>query len=314
MCIIVYKNKAEGKFIDSNLKAALDYNPDGIGIMYPKYNGRMEVIKGLGSDAEKREMFDKHFNDVPKAALHLRYTTVGDTNLNNCHPFQVCSFEEDGVDLWMMHNGTIHAAPDYDEGMSDTYHFVEYYLRDIIRGNPDILRNSHFIDMVETYIDDSKLLFMDGWGHTVIVNEELGETVDECWLSNTYSIAGATRGSSKNAVDNWGWGKDDYDYNEYMDDLERYNDTSTGIGYQDWLLDNGYPTDMIQALKGMSDLERQWYIEENSDDIVDIMEDLLSYSKDVGNKLVSNTASAPPFSSFPRAVPLNHNRKAVSNG
>lgn len=72
--------------------------------------------------------------------LHVRHTTAGQTDLDNCHPFDVYYNQKTGRHVLFMHNGTLHEFKskkpgtyhnswiDDDSGPSDTKNFVDKIL------------------------------------------------------------------------------------------------------------------------------------------------------------------------------------------
>ena len=76
-----------------------------------------------------------------------------------------------------------------DVDKSDTHQYVKWVLRPMLAHNPELLYKSDWRDMIEESIGSDKLLFLDGSnGKFTIINEDHGETMDNMWLSNTYSI------------------------------------------------------------------------------------------------------------------------------
>tara|TARA_R100001086_G_C11791307_1_gene246287 strand:- start:343 stop:978 length:636 start_codon:yes stop_codon:yes gene_type:complete len=88
-----------------------------------------------------------------------------------------------------MHNGPQLPTPMIDVDKSDTHQYVKWILRPMLAQNPELLYNNDWKEMIEGSIGSDKLLFLDGSnGKFTIINEDHGETMDNMWLSNTYSI------------------------------------------------------------------------------------------------------------------------------
>ena len=117
-------------------------------------------------------------------ALHFRMATAGVKNQSNCHPFQILSLEEDGMDLWMMHNGTFFDYREDASGRSDTAMFAAH-LTYRMRNEGFSLAKPECIQELEDNASWNKLLFMNGWGDVVIINEGGGAREEECWYSYT---------------------------------------------------------------------------------------------------------------------------------
>jgi predicted glutamine amidotransferase len=84
-------NKIRQQLLGTNLLIENIYgkNGDGLGIMYASDDG-LVVTKGLPSAASGfREMVESLPDDDREVALHARWRTHGDIDLDNCHPYQV---------------------------------------------------------------------------------------------------------------------------------------------------------------------------------------------------------------------------------
>lgn len=202
MCLIVYYPDVENCWFDEeDFETSYESNSDGIGIMYAN-NGRVRVHKSMGEFAKQKRLWRSQVGIRP-FAMHQRMRTHGETDMQNVHPYPILTHEQHGYDLYMMHNGIIN-VPEYDSNLSDTWHFVEYYLRPILETNHELWLDPHFQDMVEDFIGyGSKLLFMNGDGRVRLYNEKKGTWKNGCWLSNTYSIARVSYSSYFGFDDDW---------------------------------------------------------------------------------------------------------------
>lgn len=226
MCVII--RKPEGiVFPDDLLENCADNNPHGWGIMYPE-SGRVRVVKSMDND-EFLSVYET-LKDLP-LGIHFRYRTHGNQDLANAHPFQVLDKDEHGQDLWVMHNGVISGLTETDKRMSDTWHFVEAYLRPILSHAPDLIHEARFRELIDGRIGSgSKLLFLDGDGRFATVGDTKGTTVNGCWLSNSYSHNARGTRAAKNAAKSnppastqygksyagvYGGGNAEYDYEGY---------------------------------------------------------------------------------------------------
>lgn len=108
MCVIIHNPK--GKSISEDIiEKSERYNPDGFGIAY--LDGDREVRHTMNY-AKARE----HINSGRPYVAHYRKTTVGGTNIHQCHPFIVKDRttpifgrvkQSHGKAHWMFMNGTV---------------------------------------------------------------------------------------------------------------------------------------------------------------------------------------------------------------
>lgn len=191
MCLIAYKPNEDATFTEEQFDRMIFQNSDGLGLMYRTVDNRIAVIKTMGSDKKKRAIYRK-YKDISHYAMHARIRTHGETNMDNCHPYEILNKDKgDPIDLFLMHNGVITHAPNIDVKMSDTWNFIEGVLKPIAKANLDLIWNNKAIQkMLEEFIGYSKLLLMrsdDVESPILILNEQKGSTVEGVWLSNTYS-------------------------------------------------------------------------------------------------------------------------------
>jgi len=168
-------------------------NDDGLGIMY-RENGRVKVAKSVGTQDERFALFREH-RDKPCWAMHSRMRTHGEINEDNCHPYKIMDIDDgDPIDMYMMHNGVLSNAPSIDKKQSDTWHYVEYILKPLIKNNANLFwDNDHINSLIQDHIGKTnKFLFMrsdDVEYPVLILNHGAGVERNGMWLSNTYSIA-----------------------------------------------------------------------------------------------------------------------------
>lgn len=193
MCLIAHFPKLTGKvetFKDRYFEDSWKRNSDGWGCMFPE-NGKVEVYRATEFD-EALELYEKYKNK-PNFAMHFRLGTSGTKDIHNVHPFQVLDKEENGIDLYMMHNGII-STIERKKSMCDTWHFVEHYLKPILKHDYTLLMKGEIEDLIESKIGrGSKLLFTyanDKYAGVHIIHEKQGDWLnkDEVWVSNKYSI------------------------------------------------------------------------------------------------------------------------------
>jgi predicted glutamine amidotransferase len=213
MCLILLK-PANAEFDERLLANAQDTNPHGVGFMMPSGKGTVYAAKGLWTPEKVLQFWRKHQHKT--IAVHFRMRTQGQIDIENCHPFQVLRKERNGIDLWMMHNGTIHTGHKSEPNKSDTYNFVQYTLKPLLAAHPGRIYDEDFQRFISNKIGNwNKLLFMDGAGRTIIINQNRGTVRNGCWLSNTYSIRDRTPARA--------WGRSSkYDDSYYFDYNENW--------------------------------------------------------------------------------------------
>ena len=186
MCLIITGKSAQIRSTLLNTSGMLadifSSNPDGIGIMYGSAKG-LRVVKTLPKNIGDATAFIRKLpTDDRDLAIHFRWTTHGHTDLSNCHPYDVTP----GY-IAMMHNGVLHTGNAKDTARSDTYHFIQDYLRDAVHEAPSLVHNEGFLTMVAEFIGDNRFVFMDGEGRMSHVNYDQGIEHDGLWFSNTYA-------------------------------------------------------------------------------------------------------------------------------
>jgi predicted glutamine amidotransferase len=212
MCLII-KRDPEFTIPYEKFKSALVVNPDGYGLSYPDNGGLVTLRDPYKADPEKlyrlinEDLFDKDL------LIHLRFNTVGETNLRNTHPFPILERKTDGVDLRMAHNGTLFSyKAKAKNGESDTRVFVREFVRPLFKRmakamDPEELLSDTFIkQLLEDKLSASSVLtFLDSNGNSLICNAEgNGGKQDEGWYySNVYSFNKTHREPAKPTVVNY---------------------------------------------------------------------------------------------------------------
>jgi hypothetical protein len=236
MCLIIKSDNAS-ELKANLLKSAYSNNSDGFGGMFLA-DGKIQTFKELPqNENEVIKLWDKFKDMKIPMGLHFRFTTNGGTNKANCHPFEVLNKKQHNRDIWVMHNGPQLPTPMIDVNKSDTHQYVKWVLRPMLANNPELIYNNDWKEMIEDSIGSDKLLFLDGSnGKFTIINEDHGETLDNMWLSNTYSInrgVGSDYDVDTDTISNkpknnyitfnssWGQGYD-YTYDDNVSDYSKY--------------------------------------------------------------------------------------------
>jgi hypothetical protein len=188
MCLIAASRT--GKIMsEEQQKNAWSNNSDGFGIVHLE-NGELIINKTMVEDSVASLLAAAE--GKPYIA-HWRWGTSGHKNLANCHPFKVAS------DLYMAHNGVFHNVLEYNDDMSDTWHFIKQYVRPLYLFNHAFLQTPTFYKMLDKIAGTNKLAFLDKVGNLTLVNEKMGTWQGDIWLSNTYSLNSGYRSTK---VDN----------------------------------------------------------------------------------------------------------------
>lgn len=190
MCIAIMIPPNKQSFLtQERLESCFAVNSDGIGYAIPDGKGRINVKKFMHFEefmAEWEE--DKKLNKDHPIMLHFRATSVGATDLDNCHPFFI---NESQV---FCHNGTIHkVAKDPKKEASDTRMFNRLFLRNL----PEEWEyNLPITVMMEGYIGTSKLIVLNADASFIIINEEKGKWDSGLWFSNEHYNGKWQRGNT----------------------------------------------------------------------------------------------------------------------
>jgi hypothetical protein len=87
-----------------------------------------------------------------------------------------------------MHNGVLATGNKADITKSDTWHYIQDYLKPMLAGNPDFAFHPSFKALIEDHIGGSnKFVIMDNEGRQTVINQSSGVYWGGLWLSNTYA-------------------------------------------------------------------------------------------------------------------------------
>ena len=168
-----------------SLEQAAWYNDDGFGwaIRTPD---KILVGKNMEFSKAYDEFMSARSSYNGDALFHLRITTQGGTNLDNCHPFYV---GKDQLSV-VAHNGMLPVNDD-KTGRSDTRIFAESLLPK--RGGITFLNGEQSLTKLEKWAEGSKLVFLtvnpaSKWRYVIINMDDghWGKDEDEgVWFSNS---------------------------------------------------------------------------------------------------------------------------------
>lgn len=182
MCLIIHREK-DTIVNREALDNACQSNPDGFALSYLDAFGDLTVVKGLNSYSsvplvEELEKTNTEF------VLHLRFTTHGETNLQNCHGYAVHDFV-------LFHNGIFHLRTDSNPSRSDTWHYCRMLER-LLPKHPSNKEIQCAMDELDGISWGSKVVIMTASGDVLMHNAHLGTEKEGVWYSNAQNFWGYT--------------------------------------------------------------------------------------------------------------------------
>ena len=285
MCLIVVGNKDKVSKQKTILENALRINSNGFGLMYFK-----------NDDVLSKKTLSKNFVDVEnliksvvedcsdKLALHFRFATQGVVDKINTHPITVLDKDSNGRSIKLMHNSPMLPTALIDKDRSDTHQFVKYYLRPVLKSNPDLLYNQKWLEQLNADCDSARMVFADGKTNSFIyVNKKLWEKKDKIWYSNDNCFSSSSWmsnissgfGQSSNYYNN-SWDYADQEEEDYL----KTNDTKKITnGNQQKLFDDD-PMDFLdmplddELLQQMDENQIADYVKNNNDEVINYLQQL----------------------------------------
>ena len=285
MCLIVVGNKDKVSKQKTILENALRINSNGFGLMYFK-----------NDDVLSKKTLSKNFVDVEnliksvvedcsdKLALHFRFATQGVVDKINTHPITVLSKDNNGRSIKLMHNSPMLPTALIDKDRSDTHQFVKYYLRPVLKSNPDLLYNQKWLEQLNADCDSARMVFADGKTNSFIyVNKKLWEKKDKIFYSNDNCFSSSSWmsnissgfGQSSNYYNN-SWDYADQEEEDYL----KTNDTKKITnGNQQKLFDDD-PMDFLdmplddELLQQMDENQIADYVKNNNDEVINYLQQL----------------------------------------
>lgn len=185
MCLIIYSRPSTAKISKEELEAAANLNPDGIGVAY-SLNNELITKKGF----ENFEDFYHYYYNIPIEAtslIHLRKSSAGAPIPENLHPFSLVSLEDNNKNelTWCL-NGTVAEYVHKDSDKSDCYIMHEVIIKPMFNTDKEFHKKYYIQKLLKSHINLAKMVIMDKFGETIIINESLGVWNEEktIWLSN----------------------------------------------------------------------------------------------------------------------------------
>jgi predicted glutamine amidotransferase len=195
MCLILVRDPGV-QLPFENVKHAVLNNPHGWGYIIPD-RGKLEIRrhfdpKGTNPD-DVYKVLDSNLEQ--RVFLHLRYCTAGDRSKLNVHPFPALSQRKDGMQVWVMHNGTVQEFKSGNkDSYSDTYHFTNKVINPLLKrvmaytGKKAVLKDPFVAEVIERFANNwSKWTLIDNYGNFMCAGSDWVEK-EGYLLSNEYSF------------------------------------------------------------------------------------------------------------------------------
>ena len=185
MCLLIH-HPADTAFDEADIVDFYKHNPDGVGVMWAAKD-IMYVQKALPKSADEAWQFYQEHCQGKTCEIHYRMKTHGLIDLINCHPYEIFG---DGTEMpmYIMHNGILSTGNMKDVSKSDTWHYVEDFLKPLLKDHPDMFNNPVIKLFIEEHIGHgNRFIMLNHLGEASIVNEQDFVTYKGAKLSNTYA-------------------------------------------------------------------------------------------------------------------------------
>jgi predicted glutamine amidotransferase len=198
MCVIIAKPSNATSFDKTDLTSAASVNPDGWGVSYVK-DGKIEIYRSFNPKGNESEEIIEWFEKLKdaEAVFHLRFSTAGAKNEDNCHPFLIELSDKEQIAFH--HNGTI-SETGSDSARSDTKWVADEILPKLLKAYVDpetgfLDINNHSLHFILTKIAGagSKFALHSNVQGVLLINAKAGDQRHGCWVSNTYSFNASHR-------------------------------------------------------------------------------------------------------------------------
>lgn len=178
MCVIMHK-PAKTDIPSETFTKCWEANPHGAGFMYATDGGFLRVVNGLMSLNDFTHAYVNHECVKKEVVIHFRLASAGAITPEQTHPFWV--FKDL---LAFVHNGHMSGYAEGGLDQSDTMSFNKELLSQLPK---DFLKNGAIVELLDSYIDGSIMVFMDNLGEvSVLGNASFGMTKGGVWYSNGY--------------------------------------------------------------------------------------------------------------------------------
>lgn len=199
MCVIIEKKIGKEVPFDC-LLAGATRNPDGYGVVVAD-RGQLAVFQGLAdkstTHAEEVAKVLEQAKDLP-TMVHFRYATAGARSAGNTHPFPLLTKDDHGLDVQLMHNGTMSYFKEQGSALSDTARFVNEIARPLFirtweyvdEDEQELMTDNVLQATIKALIGPGVVTFMSGTGWTTKINDLYGMDYDWGWGSNKNNLEG----------------------------------------------------------------------------------------------------------------------------
>lgn len=247
MCLL-HTHHADTIISDAWIKDFYSTNPDGIGVMYSEKDDegvpQLVIKKFIARTAKDAVKFYTDNIKGREALVHWRMATHGDVDHANCHPYEVVPIES-GHGIYMMHNGILSEGNYMDKSKSDTWHYIQNYIKPLLDpalgGNPQLAYKKAFEYILgEAIGSGNRFALMDNEGRTVICNESTGVYWNGMWMSNTYAWSAPSRLTARGV-----WSSGGKTFAQGKDN--KYYDAAQGLQQPEYMEE---PDDWYQTYKG----------------------------------------------------------------
>jgi predicted glutamine amidotransferase len=185
MCLMIVHRK-ETTFSDAEIADFYKRNPDGVGVMVAA-KGVLHVHKLVPTSVEHVTTFYKKYAAAKDCVLHFRMRTAGNVDIDNAHPYEVFG-EGSHMPLYMAHNGVLSTGNHKDTSKSDTYWYIEDFVKPMLAKNPELVFSAPFLEVMAAHIGTgNKFVFMNHEGTLAVVNEKAFVRYKGSLMSNTYA-------------------------------------------------------------------------------------------------------------------------------
>ena len=185
MCLL-HTHPADTAFDEADIADFYKHNPDGVGVMWAG-DGVMYVQKALPKTGAEAWQFYQTYIQGKECFVHWRMKTHGLIDLINCHPYEIFG-DGSAMPMYIMHNGILATGNAADKSKSDTWHYVEDFLKPLLKDHPDMFNNPVITLFIEEHIGHgNRFIILNHLGEASIVNERDFVDYKGAKLSNTYA-------------------------------------------------------------------------------------------------------------------------------
>lgn len=185
MCLL-HTHPANTPFDEADIKDFYLHNSDGLGVMWSE-NDVLYTHKCLPKTADDAWKFYQEHIQNRDCVVHWRMKTHGLIDLENCHPYTIFGAGSE-MPMSLMHNGVLFTGNTKDIKKSDTWHYIEDWLKPLLAEHPEMFLNPIMQALIKDHIGSgNRFILMNHKGEQAIINEKDFVTYKGALLSNTYA-------------------------------------------------------------------------------------------------------------------------------